>query len=835
MAKDLKLNIKNTQLAEAFQGFKPVKKPAKKKEPEKEVEENASLKKKPKAVLFDASLRAKDKPEEDVVSTVDLEPKEQSETDVSYESPSEPEPITSEPIEEAKPAPLEEPQVEKEKPKEPLEAKPEAIKPNAPPVQPLLKEKSAPRRPLGPVLDRKPRPKPPTTVSQNAPSLIAPASDKPYDKTKTPKFSERKFQDVRPRRVGGGARTDGFDGRARKGLIADDEGSRWRKKRRGKAAVSDIPVVRPNELSIRLPISLKDLASAMKLKASQIITKLMMQGLQVTINDELGDETTVELIGHEFQCEIKIDTTEEKRLQVTDQTITEEIKQSAPESLVLRPPVVAFMGHVDHGKTSIIDAIRKSNQASGEAGAITQHIGAFFAQTTHGNIAILDTPGHEAFSAMRERGATATDIVVLVVAGDEGIREQTIEAITQAKAANVTIFVAINKSDKPGFNAENIYRQLSEHELLPEAWGGDIITVNCSAVNGEGINDLVEMLGLQAEVLELKANPNSRARGVVIESQMHKGLGAVATLLVQNGTLYPKDSLVFDTQWGRVKTMHNEHGKLVKEAAPSTPVKVTGLSDLPEAGCEFIVIKAGEKEAKAIASARAEVQTRSRVKQKKTSLEEMLAQKEQVEKKVLSLVLRADVQGSLEALMQALAKIKSTKAEVNVIASGIGEVSESDVELAAASHAVILGFHTKVESHAAPLIKEKRVRVLQHNIIYHATDDIKEQMRLLLDKVPEEKVSGSATVQATFKSSHLGIIAGCVVDEGTISRTNVAKLIRGGEKVWQGSIDSIKRVKEDVKEVSKGIECGICLKGTNEVQEGDKIECFEVIYHEPEL
>lgn len=818
MAKDLKLKIKNAQLAEAFEGFKP-KKPVKKPAPKKEEvssDVQAAPKKKPKAVLFDASLRAKSKleaPEPVKVKEPEVEKVEEPAPPVESVAPQEPT-LPKKPIGLVKPAP----KPEESAPEEPIQEAPK---------EPEVKKET--RRPLGPVLGRKPLGPVTTTPNQTDAAGFK-------DKAKAPKFTDRKFQEMRPRKAGSpGGRTN-FDGRARRGLLEDDEGARWRKKRaRGKSSASDIPVVRPSELKVRLPIALKDLASAMKLKASQIIAKLMMQGLQITINDELNDETTVELIGHEFECKISIDTTEEKRLQITDQAIDEEIKSSDEKDLKHRPPVVAFMGHVDHGKTSIIDAIRKSNEAAGEAGAITQHIGAFFAKTTHGNITILDTPGHEAFSAMRERGATATDIVVLVIAGDEGMREQTLEALEQAKASGVTIFVAINKCDKEGFNAENVYRQLSEHELLPEAWGGGVITVNCSAVTGEGINDLVEMLGLQAEVLELKANPNFRARGVVIESQMHKGLGSVATLLVQNGTLHPKDAVVFDTEYGRIKTMHNEHGKAIKSAPPSTPVKITGLSQLPEAGSEFIVIEAGEKEARAIAEARAEVQTRSRSKQKKTSLEELLAQKEAVDKKVLSVVLRADVQGSLEALTQAIEKIKSTKAEVNIIASGVGDISESDVELAAASNAVILGFHTKVESHAAPLIKEKKVRVLQHNIIYHATDDIKEQMRLLLDKVPEEKVTGVAEVKATFKSSHLGVIAGCLVDEGTISRTHLARLMRDGEKVWQGEIDSIKRVKEDVKEVSKGIECGICLKGTNSINEGDRIEAYEIIYHEAEL
>lgn len=650
---------------------------------------------------------------------------------------------------------------------------------------------------------------------------------------KTAKFKE--FRDVKPARK---QEARQFDARDRQGLRSTEEDQHWRKRRaKQRQQLQEDTTIRPTSLKVRLPISIKDLASEMKLKASQLVGKLFLQGLVVTLNDLLEDETTIQLLGHEFGCDISIDTAEERRIQITDKSIREELLQSPSEQLRLRPPVVAFMGHVDHGKTSLIDAIRKSNRAAGEAGAITQHIGAFRCHTSVGDIAILDTPGHEAFSAMRARGADVTDIVVLVVAGDEGLRQQTIEAIQHARAANVIIVVAINKSDKPNFNPENVYRQLAEQDLLPEAWGGQTITVNCSAVTGQGIPELLEMLALQAEVLELRANPEMRARGTVLESEMHKGLGAVATILVQNGTLKRGDALVFGLLWGRVKTMHDEYGRELQEAGPSTPIEITGLSGLPEAGQEFIVVK-NEKEAREIAEARSEGarQTSFLLQQKKkVSMENMLQQASATGKKTLNLVLRADVQGSLEALKVALLKIESDKADLNIIFTGVGEVSESDVQLAAASKAVILGFHTQIEGHAEPLVKQLGVQVRLHNIIYHAIDDIKVLMAGLLEKIAQETEKGKAIVKATFKSSHAGVIAGCQVSEGSIHRNNYVRLKRGQEIVWKGTISSLKRVKEDVREVQKGLECGILLNNFNDVREGDIIEAYDVTYITQEL
>lgn len=652
---------------------------------------------------------------------------------------------------------------------------------------------------------------------------------------KASKFKE--FRDVKPARR---QETKQFDARDRQGLRTSDDDQQWRR-RRGKpqrAQIQEDLTVRPTSLKIRLPISIKDLASEMKLKASQLISKLFLQGLVVTLNDLLEDETTIQLLGHEFGCEIAIDTAEEKRIQITDKSIKEELLQTSPEQLQLRPPVVAFMGHVDHGKTSLIDFIRKSNRASGEAGAITQHIGAFLCKTPIGDIAVLDTPGHEAFSAMRARGADVTDIVVLVVAGDEGLRQQTIEAIQHAKAAHVIIVVAINKSDKPNFNPDNVYRQLAEQDLLPEVWGGQTITVNCSAITGQGIPELLEMLALQAEVLELRANPKTRARGTVLESEMHKGMGAVTTVLVQNGTLRRGDALVFGQLWGRVKTMHNEYRQELQEAGPSTPVEITGLSGLPEAGQEFIVVKS-EKEAREISEARSEGFRQSHLllqQKKKTSMESLLQVSSSGSgKKVLNLILRADVQGSLEALKAALLKIQAEKVDLDIVFTGVGEISESDVQLAAASKAVIIGFHTQIESHAEPLIKQLGIQVRLHNIIYHAIDDVKAVMTGLLDKIAQETEKGKALVKATFKSSQAGVIAGCQVIEGTIHRSYHIRVRRGDEIVWKGTMASLKRVKEDVREVQKGLECGILLNNFSDIHQDDILEAYEVTYISQEL
>lgn len=695
-----------------------------------------------------------------------------------------------------------------------------------PTPQPEAKKAPAPNREQ-PRHDSRPRP-----AQQDAKAAPAPKAAEDDSTAKAgPKVKD--FRDFKPAKKQESVRS--FDGRDRQGLReGDDDQQRWRKRRapKMKKQTEDL-TIRPTSLKIRIPIAVKDLAQEMKLKASQIIQKLFMHGLVMTLNDLLEDETTIQLVGHEFNCEITIDTSEEERLRITDKTIKQEIQESNPSDLVLRAPIVTFMGHVDHGKTSLIDSIRKSNRVAGEAGAITQHIGAFRCSTAVGDITILDTPGHEAFSAMRERGADATDIVVLVVAGDEGIRTQTIEAIQQAKAAGVSILVAINKADKPNFNPDNVYRELAEQELLPEAWGGQTITVNTSAVTGKGIDQLLEMLALQAEVMELRANPKQRARGTVLESEMHKGMGMVATVLIQNGTLRIGDAVVFGKHWGRIKTIQNEHGINLTEAPPSTPVEITGLSGLPEAGDEFIVVP-NEKEARSIAETRAHDAKAGSQIRKPMSMDALIKEAEN-DKKVLHAILRADVQGAVEALKTALGKIKSNKIDLNIVAIGVGEITESDVQLAAASKTIIIGFHTGVESNAADLARQLGVKLIMHDVIYHAIDEVKEVMTGMLDKIAVENEMGTADVRAIFKSSQVGSIAGCMVTDGLIQRTNQIRVVRNGEVIATSPLLSLKRVKDDVREVPKGMECGIVLKSFKDVKEGDTLQAFEVSYIAQEL
>lgn len=895
MAKNLKLNIKNTQIAQAINLGGIKSKLAKKKAAKDESTEQDIAEKDSKAISkerVEKKVQPEERKEESAVprkarsksafaempaesyAEIEEEHEETAEsTDASKETavPAEPEEeiVAAAPIEQETP-----PSVQEEVPapaiveikEEVIEAKPiqmPAPRVETPPV-PEAPRFMPPKEKLGPtgrhIKDLLPPVRPKPLPPKEEPKKVAQQPSKPLtekqleedrklkkgktEETATEESEEakakkgakgakfREFRDLKPAKK---TESSKFDARDRQGLRVSEDEQEWRKKRGSKLKhVKEDLTQRPASLKIRLPIILKDLASEMKLKASELIGKLFLQGLIVTLNDVLEDETIVQLLGHEFGCEITIDRSEQERIRITDKSIREEVLASDSSQLIVRPPIVAFMGHVDHGKTSLIDAIRKSNRVAGEAGAITQHIGAFCCHTDVGNITVLDTPGHEAFSAMRARGADVTDIVVLVVAGDEGIRQQTIEAIQHAKAAKVTIVVAINKSDKPNFNVENVYRQLSEHELLPESWGGQTITINCSATTGQGIKELLEMLALQAEILELKANPHDRARGTVIESEMHKGLGAAATVLVQNGTLKLGDSVVFEHFFGRIKTMRDEHGRPMSEAGPATPVEITGLSGLPEAGQEFIAVK-NEKEAREISEARLIGQRQTNMQQKKKLTIDNMMQQADTGKKILNIVLRADVQGSLEALKVALLKISSDKADLNIIFTGVGEISESDVQLAAASKAIVLGFHTQLESHADSLVKELGVQVRIHDIIYHAIDDVKVLMAGLLDKIPQETERGKAVVKATFKSSQVGTIAGCQVIEGTITRNNMIRVRRDDAVVWTGSISSLKRVKEDVREVQKGLECGILLSNFNDAKEGDILEAYEITYLTQEL
>lgn len=826
MAKQLKLKIKNIQLAQAAGIEKPEEKKKEKKPVSKPtekaplVEEHEPPRRKAKAkssfvqevIPKEEELKEEEVPsiEETFEPLKEEEPKESvlPKGEIKTEIKTEPQETKFQPKYEQKSESKIESKIESEAKKEPK------LGPTGRHVKDLFPQAKVEEKKEEKVSD-----------SQKAAEVSTPLEEEKG------KQKVREFKDMKPLR----REMRPFDARDRKGLTEGEE-ERWRKKRPIKTIKKvEEEVIRPTKLKIRIPISIKDLASEMKLKSSELIQKLFLQGMVFTVNDVLTDETVILLLGSEFGCEITIDTAEEDRIQITKKTIQEEISLTSSEQLKIRPPVVAFMGHVDHGKTSLIDTIRKSNRVKYEAGAITQHIGAFQCSTKEGDITILDTPGHEAFSSMRARGAEVTDIVVLVVAGDEGIREQTLEAIQHAKAAKVTILVAINKADKPNFNAENVYRQLADIELLPEAWGGQTITVNTSAVTGEGVKKLLEMLALQAEILELKANPSTRARGTVLESELHKGMGPIATILVQNGTLHIGDAIVLQNLWGRVKTMRNEFGEDLTEAFPATPVAITGLSGVPQAGDSFIAVK-DEKEARDIAEVREfGSKAKAMVHKKPPTLESLLQEDTAKGKKILKLILRADVQGSVEALKASLLKIHSEKVDIDVIFTGVGEITESDVQLAAASQAVIFGFHTQIESRASALIKEMGVSVRLHDIIYHAIDDVKTVMLGMLEKIPQENDTGKAEVRAVFKASQLGMIAGCQVIDGVIHRSNNIRVVRGDEVIWKGAIASLKRIKEDVKEVKKGLECGILLQNFNQVQVGDILQSYEIIYLTQEL
>ncbi len=819
MAKHLKLNIKNLQLAGAF---KP--KNADEKElalPEKkEATDGGEPKPRASRLKEDAGITTALKQAEKTLAARDRDKEKEADLPKKRKSRLIQEPIEGAPVERI------ETKVEEEI-LPPVEALPPAVESTketpitqaAAPIPPST-EKATPAK------QEAPKDQAVKAVSPTPQAALIP------DDSAKSAADARKAKELKPQKKKEDFR---FDSRDRQGL-RDVDNEAWRKRRayKPKKQIQE-EVIRPKNLSVRLPISIKDLAQEMKLKASQLIAKLFMQGITLTLNDYLDDETVVQLLGHDFGCEIKIDTAEKERIQITDRTIRQEIESTAQEQIILRPPVVTFMGHVDHGKTSLIDAIRKSNRVAGEAGAITQHIGAFKVKTTAGEVTILDTPGHEAFSEMRERGANVTDIVILVVAGDEGMRTQTDEAIKQAREAKVPILVALNKCDKPNFDSQKAFRELADRDLLPESWGGTIIVVECSALTGQGIPELLEMIALQAEILELRANPQSRARGTILESEMHKGLGAVATVLVQNGTLRKNDAIVFGPYSGRIKTMHDDHGLSVDFAGPSTPVKITGLSELAVAGSEFVVVK-NEKEARDLASARAEgLQRHSMAQAKLGSMEKMLAKKESGEKKILPLILRADVQGSLEALRISLHKIKSDKVRIEIVSADVGEISESDIELAAASKATIVGFHTRIESHADNMIKQKKISVYTQDVIYHLIDEVRDRMRSLLDKLEKETDTGSALVKAVFKSSQLGNIAGSQVIEGSIKRQSLIRQLRANKVIWKGKLASLKRVKDDVKEVQKGFECGIVLEGQTDVREGDVFQAYEVTYLEQDL
>jgi translation initiation factor IF-2 len=578
----------------------------------------------------------------------------------------------------------------------------------------------------------------------------------------------------------------------------------------------------PKERKIKVyeTIQVGELAKLMGVKVGELLKKALMMGLPLTINQSI-DADTAAILADEFGFKVEKAPVEEELLLQYVPPKEEELKP--------RPPVVTVMGHVDHGKTTLLDAIRKTDVASREAGGITQHIGAYKVTLEDGRqITFIDTPGHEAFTTMRARGAQVTDIVILVVAADDGVMEQTKEAIEHARAAGVPIVVAINKIDKPNANPERVKSQLAELGLVPEEWGGDTLMANISARNRIGIEELLELVLLQAEMLDLKAAYDRPARGRVIESRLDKGKGPVATVLIQEGTLREGDVFVSGQTFGRVRAMFDSLGQRVKEATPSTPVEILGFEELPQAGDDFIVVEDEEKARRIAEYRQRKAREAEAAKQTKISLEKLFEKLKEGELKELKIVLKADTQGTLEALDASLQKLSTDKVKVSIIRKGIGAITESDVMLASASEAIVIGFNVKPTSQAKETAKQEGVDIRFYDVIYHLLEDIKKAMEGLLEPVYEEVITGVAEVRATFKVPGVGIVAGCYVKEGVISRNHKVRVIRDGVVVFTGGIASLKRFKEDVKEVQAGYECGLKIENFNDVKVGDIIEAFEI-------
>lgn len=644
---------------------------------------------------------------------------------------------------------------------------------------------------------------------------------------------EKAEQDARTRRSKDKAKSKSADTRyGRKELhVAGDKSGRRRRKtpmRRRPVSISGdsqhgferptAPVIR--EVEIPENIAVSELAQRMAIKGNEVVKVLFNLGAMVTINQVIDQDTAtlvVEEMGHIAKPVTEAD--------VDEQLLAGEEKLSGEE--VARSPVVTIMGHVDHGKTSLLDYIRSTKVAAGEAGGITQHIGAYSVDTDRGQITFLDTPGHAAFTAMRARGAQATDIVVLVVAADDGVKPQTIEAILHAKAADVPIVVAVNKIDRESSDPERVRTELSQHEVIPEDWGGEQLFVNVSALTGEGVDKLLESILLQAELMDLKAVAEGPARGLVIESSLEKGRGAVATLLVQAGTLKQGDMIIAGEEYGRVRNMFDETQKTVSDAGPSSPVVVLGLSKTPSAGDDFLVVK-NERKAREVAEFR---QTKSRdaklARQQASKLEDMFSQMADGGNSTVAVIIKSDVHGSAEALRDALINLSNDEVKVKVLSSGVGGITETDANLAAASSASIIGFNVRADAAARAAIKESGVDVRYYSIIYEAIDDVKVALSGLLAPEIREQIVGLAEVKEVFSSPKLGDIAGSIVTEGVVKRSNPIRVLRDNVVIYEGELESLRRFKDDVNEVKSGTECGIGVKNYDNVQVGDQIECFE--------
>ncbi len=637
--------------------------------------------------------------------------------------------------------------------------------------------------------------------------------NKEKDKEKEREREEKKTQD---RRNGQGSNRPN-QGRFQKSRLpkALQKPARPQPKEEKKEVVKEITL--PEKMTIR------ELAEKMKMQPAVIVKKLFMEGTMVTVNHEIDFEKA-----QEIALDYDIIAEQEEKVDVIEELLKEE--EEDPKDLVPRPPVVCVMGHVDHGKTSLLDAIRKTNVTDREAGGITQHIGAYVVSIKGQKITFLDTPGHEAFTAMRMRGANSTDIAVLVVAADDGVMPQTVEAINHAKAAGVEIIVAINKVDKPSANIERVKQELSEYELIPEDWGGSTIFVPVSAKTHQGIEELLEMILLTSEVCELRANPKRKARGLVIEAQLDKGKGPVATILVQKGTLHVGDFIAAGASSGKVRAMMDDKGRRVKEAGPSTPVEILGLSDVPNAG-EVLVATENDKEAKNFAATFIS-ENKNRLLEEtkaKMSLDDLFSQIQEGNLKELNLIVKADVQGSVEAVKQSLVKLSNDEVVVKVIHGGVGAINESDVTLASASNAIIIGFNVRPDATAKATAEQEGVDLRLYRVIYQAIEDVEAAMKGMLDPVFEEKVIGHAEVRQIFKASGVGNIAGSYVLDGVFQRGCTVRISREGKQIFEGPLASLKRFKDDVKEVKAGYECGLVFEGFNDIQELDQVEAYIMV------
>jgi len=595
-----------------------------------------------------------------------------------------------------------------------------------------------------------------------------------------------------------------------------------RRPRRTRKPVDPSKVVRPSSAEISLPITVRSLSQTISIRTSDIIKKLMAQGQMVSINDVLEPEVA-QMISMEFECELKV-----KQVKDIGEELDASAEEDNPEDLVPRAPVVTFMGHVDHGKTSLLDAIRESNVVGGEAGGITQHIGAYRVVQDGKAVVFLDTPGHEAFTEMRARGANVTDIVVLVVAADDGVMPQTEEAINHAKAAEVAIVVAINKCDLPGANVQRVKQQLSGVDLVPEEWGGTVGMIECSAINKQGLDELVERLALEAELLELKGNPKRDARGQVLEARLSQGRGIVATVLVTNGTLRKGDVILSSHGYGRVKSLMNDRGEEIDQAGPATPVEVLGLSEMPEAGDAFYKVTDLTEARKAAERRAADRRAATLTSRTKVTLDNLAEQIMAGRTRELNLVVKADVQGSLEVLNKTLGDITGKDVRTNVIHAAIGGINESDVLLAEASAAIIIGFNVSADGSARALAMDKGVDIRVYRVIYEVVDEVKKALEGLLEPEKKEVVQGHLDIRAVFSISRSGNIAGCFVTDGFITRSSKVRLIRDGKILYDGGLGGLRRVKDDVREVREGFECGAKLANYEDFKVGDTIEAYEI-------